>query len=301
MTCPKLLEKSAALSGDRSQFPLEMGSRVPRIGRLRREGWCERRSCPSLRHLAGTEPSAGCGNVRQARPNPRKCSLSQLRGVPAWLCNDQTFCSSRPISSAATPWAWRGSRGCRRRRWMRLARDGYYLTRCYSETPVCVAARTTWMTGQHPWAHGVFGNSRNPMNPENTLPGVLTRHGYRTHGAGKFHFTPDQRVDERLREHRHLRRGPHAARAMITTTGCKRRPGRAWSAPTAWATTTSLPRPRRCLSPTTCRPGLPTRRSAFCNEHHGHRAGAALLPALQLHEAALGLRPATPLRPALRT
>ena len=75
-----------------------------------------------------------------------------------------------------------------------LARDGYYLTRCYSETPVCVAARTTWMTGQHPWAHGVFGNSRNPMTPENTLPGVLTRHGYRTHGAGKFHFTPDQRA-----------------------------------------------------------------------------------------------------------
>ena len=75
-----------------------------------------------------------------------------------------------------------------------LARDGYYLTRCYSETPVCVAARTTWMTGQHPWAHGVFGNSRNAMNPENTLPGVLTRHGYRTHGAGKFHFTPDQRA-----------------------------------------------------------------------------------------------------------
>ena len=79
-----------------------------------------------------------------------------------------------------------------------LARDGYYLTRCYSETPVCVAARTTWMTGQHPWAHGVFGNSRNQMNPENTLPGVLTRHGYRTHGAGKFHFHARSTRAERL-------------------------------------------------------------------------------------------------------
>ena len=75
-----------------------------------------------------------------------------------------------------------------------LAHEGYYLSRCYSEAPVCVAARTTWMTGQHPWVHGVLSNQVNPMNPATTLPGVLTRHGYRTHGAGKMHFTPDQRA-----------------------------------------------------------------------------------------------------------
>ena len=74
-----------------------------------------------------------------------------------------------------------------------LARDGYHFTRAYSEAPVCVAARTTWMTGTHPWEHRVRGNTRQAMDPAKTLPGVLTAHGYRTHAAGKMHFTPDQR------------------------------------------------------------------------------------------------------------
>ncbi len=74
-----------------------------------------------------------------------------------------------------------------------LARDGYHFTRAYSEAPVCVAARTTWMTGTHPWEHRVRGNTRQAMDPAKTLPGVLTAHGYRTHAAGKMHFSPDQR------------------------------------------------------------------------------------------------------------
>lgn len=72
----------------------------------------------------------------------------------------------------------------------RLAGEGYYFPRCYSECPVCVAARIVWLTGQHPWTTGSRTNKQVPVDATTTAPGVLTAAGYRTRGIGKMHYGP---------------------------------------------------------------------------------------------------------------
>lgn len=72
----------------------------------------------------------------------------------------------------------------------RLGREGYYFPRCYSECPVCVAARTVWLTGQHPWTTGSRTNKQVPIDDTTTFPAVFTQAGYRTRGLGKMHFGP---------------------------------------------------------------------------------------------------------------
>lgn len=73
----------------------------------------------------------------------------------------------------------------------RLAREGTLFSSAYTASPVCVPARSSLLTGQYPLNTGCFDNS-DPM-PEDrpTLMEHLTEAGYRTHGVGKMHFTPD--------------------------------------------------------------------------------------------------------------
>jgi len=73
-----------------------------------------------------------------------------------------------------------------------LTDEGVAFTRCYSDSPVCMAARATIMTGTHGYTNGLTGNNNDvvPMRTRPTLPGVLTANGYQTRAQGKMHFHP---------------------------------------------------------------------------------------------------------------
>jgi arylsulfatase A-like enzyme len=73
-----------------------------------------------------------------------------------------------------------------------LADEGIAFTRCYADSPVCMASRATIMTGTHGYANGLTGNNDKviPMRERPTLPGVLTINGYQTRAQGKMHFHP---------------------------------------------------------------------------------------------------------------
>ena len=70
---------------------------------------------------------------------------------------------------------------------------GTRFTNCYSESPVCIPARRTLMTGQNPKSHGdrVFG-------PMNRMPDVATvaqqfrNAGYQADAVGKLHVYPQR-------------------------------------------------------------------------------------------------------------
>ncbi len=73
-----------------------------------------------------------------------------------------------------------------------LVDQGVTFTRCYSDSPVCMPARATIMTGKHGYTTGLVSNNEalKPMAEHATLPGVLTRNGYQTRAQGKMHFSP---------------------------------------------------------------------------------------------------------------
>lgn len=70
--------------------------------------------------------------------------------------------------------------------------QGVTFTRCYSDSPICMPARATIMTGKHGYTTGLVGNNDQlkPMAGRDTLPSILTRHGYQTRAQGKMHFSP---------------------------------------------------------------------------------------------------------------
>ena len=74
----------------------------------------------------------------------------------------------------------------------RLVHEGTAFTSAYSPSPVCVPARCSMIYGQYPQHTGCYDN-RFPMPTDDrrTFMGELTEAGYRTHGIGKCHFTPD--------------------------------------------------------------------------------------------------------------
>ncbi len=74
----------------------------------------------------------------------------------------------------------------------RLCREGTAFLNAFTPSPVCVPARCSMMYGQYPHRTGCYEN-RFPM-PEDDHPSFvasLSASGYRTHGVGKCHFTPD--------------------------------------------------------------------------------------------------------------
>jgi arylsulfatase A-like enzyme len=72
----------------------------------------------------------------------------------------------------------------------RLANEGVKFTHCYTQHPACMPARATLFTGRYAMAHGVWSNGVPLPTDEVTLAHVLADRGYRTGGAGKFHFLP---------------------------------------------------------------------------------------------------------------
>lgn len=74
----------------------------------------------------------------------------------------------------------------------RLCREGTAFTSAYTPAAECVPARCCLMTGQYVSRHGC-GSNEQSMPPEGTPTYMsrLSEAGYRTHGVGKCHFTPD--------------------------------------------------------------------------------------------------------------
>jgi arylsulfatase A-like enzyme len=75
----------------------------------------------------------------------------------------------------------------------RLCAEGTAFTSAFSPSPVCVPARCALHYGLYPQRTRCYENG-SPM-PEDERPSfmqALTQAGYRTHGLGKCHFTPDR-------------------------------------------------------------------------------------------------------------
>lgn len=75
-----------------------------------------------------------------------------------------------------------------------LVDSGVHFTNAYSDCPICMPARATIMTGRYGYSMGLTGNSGavQPIRPELSLPGLLTRAGYQTRAEGKMHFHPNR-------------------------------------------------------------------------------------------------------------
>lgn len=74
----------------------------------------------------------------------------------------------------------------------RLAEQGTRFTRSYCNTPICVASRTSILTGQYPEQNGVYSNEGAWSNFKHqvtakTFPEVFADHGYITATFGKSH------------------------------------------------------------------------------------------------------------------
>jgi arylsulfatase len=72
----------------------------------------------------------------------------------------------------------------------KLADGGVRFDNCYSQNSVCMPSRACIFTGRYPMAHRVRNNGVPLPKSETTLAHVFARNGYRTGGAGKFHFIP---------------------------------------------------------------------------------------------------------------
>ena len=77
-----------------------------------------------------------------------------------------------------------------------LAACGSRFNHAYSAVPSCLPARANLWSGQNQWHTGVlgmgWGQGPTPNDFLHTIPGELTKAGYRTHMVGKGHFSPQR-------------------------------------------------------------------------------------------------------------
>ncbi len=76
----------------------------------------------------------------------------------------------------------------------RLAREGVRFSSAYTPSPVCVSARCSMIHGQYAHNTGCAFNGDAMPTDRPSFMQVLTDAGYRTHGIGKMHFTPDSQA-----------------------------------------------------------------------------------------------------------
>ncbi len=76
----------------------------------------------------------------------------------------------------------------------RLAGEGVRFSSAYTPSPVCVSARCSLVYGQYPHRTGCVDNGDAMPTDRPSLMDRLSQAGYRTHGIGKMHFTPDSRA-----------------------------------------------------------------------------------------------------------
>jgi len=72
-----------------------------------------------------------------------------------------------------------------------LAARGTVFDNAYTPSPVCVSARASLVFGAEPGQTGCYDNGFPMPTGRPTMMGSLSELGYRTHGVGKMHFTPD--------------------------------------------------------------------------------------------------------------
>ncbi len=73
----------------------------------------------------------------------------------------------------------------------RLAAEGTRFTQAYTQNPICLPSRVSFLSGQYCHNHGYYGNAaRRPQNLPTYL-GHFKRHGYRTAHFGKSHLPDD--------------------------------------------------------------------------------------------------------------
>ncbi|MFT4549445.1 MAG: N-sulfoglucosamine sulfohydrolase [Verrucomicrobiales bacterium] len=78
-----------------------------------------------------------------------------------------------------------------------LASDGTLFTHAFATTASCSASRSVILSGLHNHANGQYGHQHafhkfSSWENLQTLPVLLTRHGYRTAQIGKYHVAPEQ-------------------------------------------------------------------------------------------------------------
>lgn len=77
-----------------------------------------------------------------------------------------------------------------------LCSQGVLFRHAYSAVPSCLPARAILWSGENQWHTGVLGmgcgQGQTPNDFAHTLPGELTKAGYRTHMVGKGHFWPQR-------------------------------------------------------------------------------------------------------------
>ena len=73
------------------------------------------------------------------------------------------------------------------------ASHGALFQRAYSESPTCIPARRSIMSGMAPAAHGVVGFKDMEWNPTHTLAGELSKAGSQTEMIGKLHLHPKRK------------------------------------------------------------------------------------------------------------
>lgn len=72
-----------------------------------------------------------------------------------------------------------------------LASEGVRCEWGYTVSPLCMPARASWVTGRYMHEHGIFGNQRPPLCPDQrqaSFANALQGAGYRTALIGKHHF-----------------------------------------------------------------------------------------------------------------
>lgn len=75
-----------------------------------------------------------------------------------------------------------------------LCSQGVRFNRAYADCPLCVPSRTTIMTGQPAYVHGLSENgpTRGVIDRARSLPTVIGDLGYQTAAIGKMHFGPQR-------------------------------------------------------------------------------------------------------------
>jgi len=94
----------------------------------------------------------------------------------------------------------------------RLAATGINYQRAMNQNVVCMPARSTMVTGQHPRTHGVYANGVPLPADAPSIAAHLYDHRYRTALIGKAHFEPALDLEGRWPENRFAREGstgPH--------------------------------------------------------------------------------------------
>jgi len=74
----------------------------------------------------------------------------------------------------------------------RIAREGALFRSAYTASPVCVSARCSLILGQYCHRTDCYDNGYKMPEDRPSFMQLLTAAGYRTHGIGKMHFTPDK-------------------------------------------------------------------------------------------------------------